>query len=93
MDGSTHRHSDLEVTRAIQAQIIELVGHLNAATHRFLTPIAEFDRRGGWGDGNTQSCAHWLNWKCGINLGAARGQLSYSKARAITRVACRVTED
>ena len=54
------------------------------------------------------SCAHWLNWQCGISLGAARekvrvahalaglpavsaafaqGTLSYSKARAMTRVA------
>jgi hypothetical protein len=34
--------------------------------------IAEFDRREGWSDGGTQSCAHWLNWKCGIDMGAAR---------------------
>jgi hypothetical protein len=55
-----------------------------------------------------KSCAHWLNWKCGIDLGAARekvrvaraletlpairetfrrGELSYSKVRAMTRVA------
>jgi hypothetical protein len=56
----------------------------------------------------TKDCAHWLNWKCGIDLGAARekvrtaraleklpqvsaamerGEVSYSKVRAITRVA------
>ena len=61
-----------------------------------------------------QSCAHWLNWKCGVALGAARekvrvaralenlpkisaamarGELSYSKVRAITRVAGAETED
>ncbi len=54
-----------------------------------------------------RSCAHWLNWKCGIALGAARekvrvaraledlprireafrrGELSYSKVRAMTRI-------
>jgi hypothetical protein len=76
--------------------------------------IAEFDRRAGWSDGLTKSCAHWLNWQCGIDLGAARekvrvahaleklpkigaamerGQLSYSKVRAITRVADEATED
>jgi hypothetical protein len=75
--------------------------------------IAEFDRRKGWSDSVTQSCAHWLNWQCGINLGAARekvrvahaleklpligdamarGELSYSKVRALTRVACDGTE-
>jgi Domain of unknown function (DUF222)/HNH endonuclease len=96
------------------SQITELAGHLNAANYRFLMLIAEFDRREGWADNATASCAHWLNWKCGIDLGAARekvrtaraleglpnisaamerGELSYSKARALTRVACTSTEE
>jgi hypothetical protein len=91
----------------LAAEICTLAGHINAANHRFLALVAEFDRRNGWSDSATQSCAHWLNWKCGIALGAARekvrvaraleklpqisaamasGQLSYSKAREITRV-------
>jgi len=99
--------------RELEAQITELAGHLNAANHRWLVLIAEFDRRNGWSDGATQSCAHWLSWKCGLDLGAARekvrvaraieslpgiseamstGQLSYSKARALTRVATPATE-
>jgi hypothetical protein len=98
----------------LEAQITELAGHLNAAHYRWLSLIAEFDRRQGWSDGATQSCAHWLNWKCGIDMGAARekvrvahaleelpricaamerGELSYSKARALTRVACAQTEE
>jgi len=97
----------------LRAQITELAGHLNAGHHRWLVLIAEFDRRGGWSDGATQSCAHWLNWQCGLDMGAARekvrvahaleklprisaamarGQLSYSKVRALTRVACEATE-
>ncbi|NJD31272.1 MAG: DUF222 domain-containing protein [Gammaproteobacteria bacterium] len=100
-------------TRDLEAQITELAGHLNAAHRRWLALIAEFDRRQGWHDGMTQSCAHWLNWKCGLDLGAARekvrvahalerlpaigaamgrGELSYSKVRALTRVACPATE-
>ncbi|HEV7138950.1 MAG TPA: DUF222 domain-containing protein [Steroidobacteraceae bacterium] len=101
--------------RELEAQITELTGHLNAATYYWLTLIAVFDRREGWGrDGATRSCAHWLNWKCGIDLGAARervrvahaleklpqisaamrdGRLSYSKVRAITRVASEATEE
>ena len=95
-------------------EIFTLSGHLNAANHRWLMLIAEFDRRTGWNDGATQSCAHWLNWKCGLAMGAARekvrvaraleklpkisaamerGNLSYSKVREITRVACAETED
>ncbi len=98
----------------LASQITELAGHLNAANHRWLMLIAEFDRRNGWSDWGTQSCAHWLNWKCGIDMGAARekvrvahalqslpkisaamarGELSYSKARAMTRVATPATED
>src|SRR5688572_13265213 len=100
--------------RDLAAQITELAGHLNAANYRFLMLIAEFDRRKGWAeDGVTHSCAHWLNWQCGVALGAARekvrtalaleklprisaamarGELSYSKVRALTRVACAETE-
>ena len=48
---------------------------INAANHRLLKLIAKFDRRKGLGDGGTvRSCAHWLNWKCGIALGAAKGE-------------------
>lgn len=42
-------------------QIVELAGHINAAHYRFLMLIAEWDRRKGWNDGASQSCAHWLN--------------------------------
>ena len=100
--------------RDLEAQITELAGQLNAAQYRWLTLIAEFDRRQGWADGSLHSCAHWLNFKCGLNLGAARekvrvahalvglpkiavamqcGALSYSKVRALTRVASPETED
>jgi hypothetical protein len=98
----------------LASQLTELAGHLNAGTYRFLVLLAEFDRREAWSDGGTASCAHWLNWQCGIDLGAARekvrvahaleklpriaqamagGCLSYSKVRALTRVACEATEE
>ena len=114
MDGSLPsfeaRGIYIRETHDLADQIIELAGHLNAANYRFLSLIAEFDRRSRWNCGATQDCAHWLNWKCGIDVGAARekvrtaraleklpevsaamerGELSYSKARAITRVATR----
>jgi len=50
-------------TDALAAEICTLAGHINAANHRFLMLVAEYDRRTGWSDGVTQSCAHWLNWK------------------------------
>ena len=113
MDGSLPTPLPAVSTAALIDQITELAGHLNAGTYRWLTLIAEFDRRAGWNCGLTKSCAHWLNWQCGLDLGAARekvrvahaleqlpligaamarGELSYSKVRALTRVACAGTE-
>jgi hypothetical protein len=112
VDGTSLETEELPIDE-LEAQITELAGHLNAAHYRWLLLIREFDRRLGWGDGKLASCAHWLNFKCGLNLGAARekvrvahalselplisasmacGELSYSKVRALTRVASPATE-
>ena len=114
MDGGTSAVSARVSLEELEEQITELAGHLNAATYRWLMLIAEFDRRNGWVDGRLHSCAHWLNFKVGLNLGAARekvrvahalgglpriaaamarGELSYSKVRALSRVACPATEE
>ena len=61
-------------------EICTLTGHINAANHRWLMLVAEYDRRNGWSDGATQSCAHWLNWKCGIGIGAAREKVRVARA-------------
>ena len=53
-------------------EITELSAHIAAATYRFLMLIREFDEREGWEGPGLKSCAHWLNWQCGIGLGAAR---------------------
>ena len=52
-------------------EIAELSAHLDAATARLLDLIREFDRREGWGNGFS-SCAAWLSWRVGLDLGAAR---------------------
>ena len=66
----------------LAAEICTLTGHINAAKHRWLMLVAEYDRRYGWADSATQSCAHWLNWKCGIAMGAAR---EFTKAAFASR--------
>ena len=92
--------------------IAELAARIQAATYELLVMIREFDEREGWGEG-FQSCAHWLNWRTGLAMGAARekvrvaralaelprlsaamrrGALSYSKVRALTRIATPATE-
>jgi hypothetical protein len=70
----------MQTLRELANEICTLAGHLNAAQYRWLALIAEFDRRHGWSDGATQSCAHWLNWKCGIALGAAREKVRVARA-------------
>ena len=92
-------------------QIAELSARIDAATYELLCHLHEFDLRHGWE--GWRSCAHWLNWRTGLDLGAAReklrvaaaladlnhvsaamarGQLSYSKVRALTRLASPATE-
>jgi hypothetical protein len=94
-------------------EIAELSAHLDAATSHLLDLIREFDARSGWNNG-FRSCAHWLSWRAGMELGAARervrvaralgalprladalarGELSYAKVRALTRVATPETEE
>ena len=88
--------------------IAELAARLHAATYELLGLIRQFDAAAGWSSTGFLSCAHWLHWRTGIELGAARekvrvsralvdlprigaamqrGELSYSKVRALTRVA------
>jgi len=64
----------------LAADICTLAGRINAANHRWLLLIAEYDRRKGWSDSSTQSCAHWLNWKCGIAMGSAREKVRVARA-------------
>src|SRR5947209_7129664 len=94
-------------------EIAELSAHLEAATAHLLDLIREFDAGGGWNNG-FPSCANWLSWRVGIDMGAARervrvaralgslprladalarGELSYAKVRALTRVATPETEE
>ena len=104
---------DLRALDRLGDEIAELSVHLEAATARLLDLIREFDARGGWNNG-FRSCAEWLSWRVGLDLGAARekvrvaralatlpqlaqalarGELSYAKVRALTRVATPETEE
>jgi hypothetical protein len=87
--------------------IATLAARLHAATYELLVMLREFDACAGWNNGFL-SCAQWLHWRTGIDLGAARekvrvaraldalpyisaamhrGELSYAKVRALTRIA------
>src|SRR5436190_1231257 len=60
-------------------EIAELSAHLEAATARLLALIREFDARGGWNTG-FRSCAAWLSWRVGLDLGAAREKVRVARA-------------
>src|SRR5438132_3051567 len=62
-------------------QIAELSVHREAATARLLDLIREFDARGGWNSGFS-SCAAWLSWRVGLDLGAARERVRVARALA-----------
>ncbi|MDH3317845.1 MAG: 13E12 repeat family protein [Gammaproteobacteria bacterium] len=65
---------------ALIDQITELAAHIHAATYRLLVLIRELDRRGVWADHGCNSCAHWLNWQCGIGLNAGREKVRVAHA-------------
>jgi Domain of unknown function (DUF222) len=60
-------------------EIAELSAHLDAATARLLDLIREFDARAGWNHG-FRSCAHWLSWRVGLDIGAAREKVRVARA-------------
>ena len=92
-------------------RIAELSSRIDAAIYELLCYLHQFNQQHGWE--GFRSCAHWLNWRTGLDLGAAReklrvaaaldvlphisaamacGRLSYSKVRALSRVAAPATE-
>ena len=61
-------------------QIAELSARIQAATYELLCHLRQFDRHCGWE--GFRSCAHWLNWRTGLDLGAAREKLRVAAALA-----------
>jgi hypothetical protein len=108
----------LPSVESIKDDIATLSATIQAATYQLLCLVGELDRCDGWSDSldpdGFRSCAHWLSWRTGLGLGAARqyvrvaralpelprlsaafsrGELSYSKVRALTRIATAANED
>jgi hypothetical protein len=97
-----------EQLEALGEEIATFAARVDVATHALITKLRKFDEHEGWARADVVTCAHWLSWRTGIGLNAARekvrvaralgelphidklfsrGKLSYSKVRAITRVA------
>ncbi|HPH69206.1 MAG TPA: DUF222 domain-containing protein, partial [Kofleriaceae bacterium] len=108
MQATTTTAQEKAATDLLGDQIAEMAAHIDAAMHRLLTALREFDAASGWYAQGARSCAHWLAWRIGWDLTTARerlrvarrlaelpivdeqlrlGAMSYSRARAISRVA------
>ena len=95
-------------------EIAELINHLHAGEYRLIELLGEVDATMSWSVYGAKSGAHWLNYMCGLDLGAGRekfrvaraikhlpliaeafrkGELSYCKVRAVTRIATPGDED
>ena len=61
--------------------IAGLAARIHVATYELLVLLREFDARAGWANGFL-SCAHWLSWRTGIDLGAAREKVRVARALA-----------
>ena len=99
---------DADEAEEVEEEIVTLAAHIHAASHRLLVLLARYDRMGAWELAGHRSCAHWLAFSTGFDLGTARehvrvaralealpltgarmarGELSFSQVRALTRVA------
>jgi len=61
-------------------EIVELAVHLDAATHRLLECVRQFDAECGWAAQGAVSCAHWLSWRIGLDPTTAREKVRVARA-------------
>ena len=62
------------------SEIAELAARLDAATHRLLQCIRQFDASNEWYAQGAVSCAHWLCWRIGLDQGTAREKVRVARA-------------
>lgn len=67
-------------TEQLEDALRRLAAQLAAGECDFLSLLAEFDRRDGWGGWGMRSAAHWLSLHCGMRLGAARERVRVAHA-------------
>jgi len=78
---TTKKCQSLIRAEALETEITELCAHINAASYRLLQLVAALDDEAPWSAWGLTSCAHWLNWRCGIGMNAAR-EKSVSRMRS-----------
>ena len=66
---------------ALRERVTTLAARCNLAEYQFLKALAELVEREAWCGTGVRSCAHWLNFHCGIGESAGR-----EKVRVATRL-------
>jgi len=62
----------------LEGEIATLASHIHAATYRLIAMLRVFDELHGWE--GWPSAAHWLQWRCGFSLNAAREKFRVARA-------------
>jgi len=62
-------------TAELAGELIQLSSRLAAMEARWLSLLAEYDRREGWRADGQLSCVDWLVWRCGIRRSTAYDKL------------------
>lgn len=64
----------------LEARLCALAGSLAVAEAEFLHVLVDLDDRGLWGNLGMRSAAHWLSWRLGMGLTAAREKVRVAHA-------------
>lgn len=63
----------------VEARLVELSSQIAGATCELLCLVAQFDAADGGKVWGLASTAHWLSWKCGVGMTAAREQVRVAR--------------
>lgn len=91
MDGQVLLSVDGDVLDTVPLERLEeeisgFASRIASATATWLLWIAAYDRRRGWTSWGVKSCAHWLNWQCGMSPRTAREHVSVARTLETTRL-------
>lgn len=64
---------------ALTGELIHVAGCMNAMDYYFIKLLTRYDRHECWTGDGVKSFAHWLNWKCGIDVRLAREKIRVAR--------------
>ncbi len=77
----------------LEEEISGFASRIASATAAWLVWVAAYDRRLGWESWGVKSCAHWLNWQCGMSPRTAREHVSVARRLEGAPVLCQAFLD